>query len=184
LDTAKWTFSLASQVYGRHHVASLVNSPGDDCLMAVFDNIPDGAKKNFLDVDDAFFMPEEAQRRASTISIVNIGYPTSFVAPIESKGRDKYSIIGWDLKKHSRMFAHYVDRDSFDDKFHIPISIIAGFGNIDPDGLSGSPIFHIYRQNNKFGIGLNGIVSTANRNSGRIKLFPAHAIKIRIDNLF
>ncbi len=184
LDTAKWTLSLASHIYGQHHIASLVDSPGDDCLMAVFDDIPSGAKQNFLDVDDAFFMSEETQRQASTISNVNIGYPTSFVTPIESKDGDIYSIIGWDLKKHSQMFAHYVDRDSFDDNFHIPMNIIGGFGDIDPDGLSGSPMFHVYRQNNNFNVGLNGIVSTANRNSGRINLFPARAMKIRIDNLF
>ncbi|WP_425408441.1 hypothetical protein [Hyphococcus sp.] len=181
-----WRFQSTKRIYGKGDTPRKVDTPGEDMLIAEFEELPEAAKRNFLKIEDNFFMDEGNQRQVRTVECFIVGFPSQSVMPEWGEvSDDKLELLSWKLAPAFKGDAFYRDRDGFDDDQLIPMELPDGFGEIDPNGLSGCPCFHVYVLNDgRFRFGLNGIVVAANRELGKIGLLPARALRLRFEDLF
>lgn len=180
-----WRFQTAKRIFGKGDTPRSVDTPGEDMLIAEFEELPEVAKQNFLQIDPAFFMDEQTQREARSITCFIVGFPSQSVMPEwDETTTDKLKLLSWKFAAAFRADAVYRDRDGFDDDHLIPMLLPNGFGQVIPNGLSGCPCFHVYvLADGTFRFGLNGIVVRANHELGKIGLLPARAIRLRFEDL-
>ncbi len=174
----------AGMLYGLGNVDSVLND-GEDFVIAEFVDLPDYVRRDFLQVDDSFFLTEEKQRAINFLEMVLIGFPLDFVTPVlDEENLDEIRLSAIKLKRHYSAALVYVDRDLCDSEYMIPMQLENGFAEQDPNGLSGSPVFNVYSLNgDNLQYGINGLIATANRSSGRVNLLPARALLRRLQDV-
>lgn len=172
------------RLYGIGDV-NLAANDGEDFVIAEFVDLPSSATRNFLNVDNSFFLTEEKQRNITSHGSVIVGFPLDFVtSDIDVGADDEIRLRAITLQRHYSALLCYVDRDRFDSDYMIPMQLDGGFEAQDPVGLSGSPVFNIYSlSDGVFQLGINGLLATANQISGRVNIFPARGLLKRLQEI-